>query len=56
MLGIWTKPGAHYVCVEPWHGIADPQGYTGELRDKPGIFIVAPGGEKHITMSVTLVA
>lgn len=54
MLGIWTKPGAHYVCVEPWHGIADRQGYTGELRDKPGIFVVAPGGEKRIAMSVTL--
>lgn len=55
MLGIWTKPGAHYVCVEPWHGIADPQGFTGEFRDKPGVFAVAPGAEKRIAMSVTLV-
>lgn len=56
MLGIWSKPGARYVCVEPWHGIADPQGYTGELKDKPGIFIVPPGGAKNIAMSVTIVA
>ena len=55
MLGIWTKPGAAYVCVEPWHGIADPEGYTGEYRDKPGVFIVPVGGEKRIGMSVTLV-
>ncbi|MEH3100372.1 aldose 1-epimerase family protein [Sphingomonas adhaesiva] len=55
MLGIWTKPGAAYVCVEPWHGHADPHGYTGDFRDKPGIFEVAPGGEKRIAMSVTLV-
>ncbi|MCP3735083.1 aldose 1-epimerase family protein [Sphingomonas sp. RP10(2022)] len=54
MLGIWTKPGAAYVCVEPWHGIADPEGYTGEFRDKPGVFEVAPGGEKRIAMRVTL--
>ena len=54
MLGIWTKPGAHYVCVEPWHGIADPHGYAGEFRDKPGVFEVAPGGGKRIGMSVTL--
>ncbi len=53
-LGIWTKPGAAFVCVEPWHGIADPEGYDGEYRDKPGVFEVAPGGEKRITMSVTL--
>ena len=56
MLGIWTKPGAHYVCVEPWHGIADPEGYTGEFTDKPGVFTVAPGAERRIALSVTLVA
>ncbi|MEG3124483.1 aldose 1-epimerase family protein [Sphingomonas sp. GB1N7] len=55
-LGIWTKPGAAFVCVEPWHGIADPHGYTGEFRDKPGVFKVPVGGEKVITMSVTLTA
>ncbi|NYD91933.1 aldose 1-epimerase family protein [Sphingomonas melonis] len=54
MLGIWTKPGAAYVCIEPWHGIADPEGYTGEYRDKPGVFEVPAGGEKRIGMSVTL--
>ncbi len=54
-LGIWTKPGAAYVCVEPWHGIADPTGYAGDYRDKPGVFEVAAGDTKHIGMSVTLV-
>ncbi|HEU0067222.1 MAG TPA: aldose 1-epimerase family protein [Sphingomonas sp.] len=54
MLGIWTKPEAHFICIEPWHGIADPHGYTGEFRDKPGIFTLAPGAEKHIAMHVTL--
>ncbi len=54
-LGIWTKPGARFVCVEPWHGIADPAGYAGEYRDKPGVFEVAPGEAKRIGMSVTLV-
>jgi len=54
MLGIWTKPGAHFICVEPWHGIADPSGYTGEYRDKPGVFTVPPGGSKRIGMQVTL--
>jgi galactose mutarotase-like enzyme len=54
MLGIWTKPGAAFVCVEPWHGIADPEGFTGDFRDKPGVFEVLPLGEKRISMSVTL--
>ena len=54
-LGIWTKPGGRFVCVEPWHGIADPAGYAGEYRDKPGVFEIAPGEAKRIGMSVTLV-
>lgn len=54
MLGVWTKPGAHYVCIEPWHGIADPEGYTGDFRDKPGIFEVPVAGEKRIALHVTL--
>ncbi|WP_413060672.1 aldose 1-epimerase family protein [Sphingomonas carotinifaciens] len=53
-LGIWTKPGAAFICIEPWHGIADPEGFTGEFRDKPGVFEVAEGGEKVIAMSITL--
>jgi galactose mutarotase-like enzyme len=53
-LGVWTKPGAHYVCIEPWHGIADPEGYAGEFRDKPGVFEVAPGEHKTMTIHVTL--
>lgn len=53
-LGIWTKPGAAFVCVEPWHGIADPVGFTGDYRDKPGVFPVAAGASKVIAMHVTL--
>ncbi|MFZ5796023.1 MAG: aldose 1-epimerase family protein [Sphingomonas sp.] len=54
MLGIWTKPGAAFVCVEPWHGIADPVGFAGELTEKPGIFTLAPGETRHIAMAITL--
>jgi galactose mutarotase-like enzyme len=53
-LGVWTKPGAPYICIEPWHGIADPQGFHGDFRDKPGVFEVAPGQAQTATMSITL--
>jgi galactose mutarotase-like enzyme len=53
-LGIWTKPGAHFLCIEPWHGIADAEGFNGEFRDKPGIFMVAPGADWTCSASVTL--
>ena len=54
-LGIWTKPGAPFVCIEPWRGIADPEGFTGDFTAKPGVFIVPPGGTESITMTVTVV-
>jgi galactose mutarotase-like enzyme len=53
-LGVWTKPGANFVCIEPWHGHADRQGFTGDFRDKPGVFTVAPGGGWTCSMQVTL--
>lgn len=53
-LGIWTKPGARYVCIEPWHGIADRQGFAGEIWDKPGILRFAPGESRTFSMQVTL--
>ena len=53
-LGIWTKPGAGYVCVEPWAGHSDPQGFAGTIEDKPGIFLLAPGEERRFTMRIGL--
>jgi galactose mutarotase-like enzyme len=53
-LGVWTKPGAPFICIEPWHGIADPVGYTGDFTAKPGIFKLEPGAARTIEMSLTL--
>jgi len=36
-LGIWAKPNANYVCIEPWLGIADHENSTQELTKKEGI-------------------
>ncbi|MEP7348405.1 MAG: aldose 1-epimerase family protein [Sphingorhabdus sp.] len=55
-LGIWTNPGAAFVCVEPWAGMADPEGYQGDFADKPGIMKLAPGEERSFRMDVTLTA
>lgn len=53
-LGIWQKPGAPYLCIEPWAGYADSQGYAGELRDKPGILRIPAGSSHCFRMSITL--
>lgn len=43
-LGLWSKPGAPFVCIEPWHGIADSVDADGQLSHKEGI-IALPAGE-----------
>ena len=54
-LGIWTKPGAGYVCIEPWQGHASPEGFDGELADKPGVIAITPGATESFAMSIALV-
>lgn len=41
-LGIWSKPGAPFVCIEPWHGIADAQGFDGPFEEKEGVIGLDP--------------
>lgn len=53
-LGIWTKPGAGYVCIEPWQSFAAYSDFAGELWDKPGIVRLEPGEKRRWTMGVTL--
>jgi galactose mutarotase-like enzyme len=53
-LGLWSKPGAPFICIEPWHGMADPTGFTGDFTEKPGVFVVPPGAQRELKMQVTL--
>jgi galactose mutarotase-like enzyme len=53
-LAVWTKPGARFICIEPWQGHADPAGFTGEIWDKPGMLRLEPGERRAFAMSVTL--
>ena len=53
-LGIWTKPGAAFVCIEPWAGHADPEGYAGEFCDKPGVIDITTGTSRSFRMNVTV--
>lgn len=54
MLGLWQVPGARYICIEPWQGHADPVGFTGDIREKPGMIALAPGASHSIRMNVTV--
>jgi galactose mutarotase-like enzyme len=53
-LGVWTKPGANFICIEPWRGIADVEGFSGDFTAKEGVFSVAPGEAQSIEMAIAL--
>jgi len=53
-LGVWTKPGANFICIEPWHGVSDLAGFSGDFTAKPGVFMVAPGACMPITVAIAL--
>jgi galactose mutarotase-like enzyme len=40
---LWTRPGAPFLCLEAWTGYSDPQGFEGELIDKPGMRTLKSG-------------
>jgi len=42
-IGFWTRPGAPYLCLEPWTGHGDPEDFWGELSEKPSMRLLAPG-------------
>ncbi|MBR0289290.1 MAG: aldose 1-epimerase family protein [Selenomonadaceae bacterium] len=51
--GFWTpaQGGAPFICIEPWHGHADYEDFTGELKDKEGIIKLAVGATFETEMS-----
>jgi galactose mutarotase-like enzyme len=42
-LGLWQAKNAPFICIEPWHGLADADGYTGEFKDKDMIIALEKG-------------
>ncbi|MBS0561966.1 MAG: aldose 1-epimerase family protein [Proteobacteria bacterium] len=51
-LGIWSKPGADFLCIEPWYGTASPADFHGEFRDKPGLMLIPPGDRRVLTYRI----
>lgn len=53
-LGLWMRPGGDFICIEPWRGHATPQGFAGELIERPAAFVLDPGGASVSTMSISV--
>lgn len=54
-LGIWAKPGAPFICLEPWLGIADSADHRGLLAEKEGIRMLDPGASETKKFSIEIV-
>ncbi len=51
-LGFWMRPGHDFLCIEPWQGHADPQGFDGDFFDKPGLDHIAEGSSATYRLSM----
>lgn len=40
---LWKKPGAPYLCIEPWNGIPDFWGKSGDITKKPCVIALKSG-------------
>ena len=49
-LGLWTKPGAGFLCIEPWLGAASPIDFDGPFVEKPGILLLPPGATRSASL------
>ncbi len=53
-LGVWSKEGAKFVCIEPWSGMTAPQEFSGEYTKKPFQFELSPAAHRSFTYSVAV--
>ncbi len=55
-LGLWMKPGAAFLCIEPWCGYASPVGFDGDFAEKPGLLLIPPGEQRSATHRMRLLS
>jgi galactose mutarotase-like enzyme len=53
-LTLWMRPGGDFLCIEPWHGLPEPENFDGEFTVKPGIELIPPGTSMDVGLSITV--
>ena len=54
-IGIWTaSEESHFICIEPWKGIADFEDSTGEFIKKDGLIKLGPQKKYTTNYSITI--
>ena len=52
MLAVWANPKGPFICLEPWFGRTDDEGFTGTIDQKKGMVDLEPGGRKEIAYAI----
>ncbi len=55
-LALWTKPGAPFLCVEPWHGTAAETGRSNDIMERPYSQMLKPGAMARFSFTVEIPA
>lgn len=54
VVGVWKPVGAPFLCLEPWRSIPTPEGWDGDIVDKPAQFTLHPGESRSFSYTITL--
>ena len=52
MLAVWANPKGPFICLEPWFGRADDEGFRGTIDQKKAIQRLASGERKDFAYSI----
>jgi galactose mutarotase-like enzyme len=55
-LALWQKPGAPFICIEPWHGMAAMVGAGDDITRRPYTSTLQPGATARFAFTVELPA
>ncbi|MBQ8111432.1 MAG: aldose 1-epimerase family protein [Clostridia bacterium] len=53
MLAVWANPAGPFICLEPWFGRTDDEGFRGTVDEKKDMQRLEPGEAREITYSMT---
>jgi galactose mutarotase-like enzyme len=42
-IALWSRPPAPFLCIEAWTGHGDPEGFSGDIREKPSMRFLPVG-------------
>ena len=52
MLAVWANPKGSFICLEPWFGRTDDDGFTGTIDQKKAVQSLEPGARRDIAYSI----